>query len=819
MRNCQVVSAPFASGVAWLINLLLELGIRTTHVASRHPEKHWLPKGETVEIGPAAYDHLRWHLPVLLERKEFLFEPGIEVFWEHRLDFARHPQRPTILFVRDPRDAIYSLYRRDYEEHYTFHEYLSRPATWPYHFPAMFRLPPADTWAYFHLFWLGMRQLMQIKIVTFEEARARPVEITEEILQFLGVTRTRDQIQLAVERSSFDRARAAVEALQEQTGRRWRTARKGKAGEWKETYDEAALQYFRGPAAHAMRLLGYSPPVGADGAEELPPLDLLETESEPDALEPVARAKQVYRQGNPMKALALLSETANSCGDDPLAALAVASTITSLLWISYIFSRDLVASPQGQLAFDTFCKINQHFGYWEPVQDAMLTTVSLDNPLVRHTPAVIEQDYRGFNFALWHDRYYAFNMSLPVEALAAAGEDTLAEYEDSRLWFSAESLTAVMAKVDSLDPGDQPRLVEEGYGQFNIVSYRRRFHGISQSVGQVDLARMAPSQLRTYVEHQQWFIADSPSEVKQRVATALSLAAPSSGPARAGRQTRMATATPVLQEVDPALWRDHLFGLTPERWALMQGRSYWVTGAGTGYGRALSCALGAAGAQLFLTGRRVEKLQETVEEIRSLGIPTKLCHIIEADLTDLTNILEAYARVKKLCSALDGLVNNAAVPSKSASRTPLLDDPVETWDRMMDTNVKAAWFLTRTAFPLLRASGNPRVLFISSEAGWASTPGFGMYNISKAALNSLSHSLAQEAARAFPKEDIQINSLIPGEARTEISQGSTRSPSMLASMALILLSHPKGGPNGRFFHQDGRHFAFGHTGPYEHPLM
>jgi 3-oxoacyl-[acyl-carrier protein] reductase len=273
------------------------------------------------------------------------------------------------------------------------------------------------------------------------------------------------------------------------------------------------------------------------------------------------------------------------------------------------------------------------------------------------------------------------------------------------------------------------------------------------------------------------------------------------------------------KNVDPARWKEHLYGLTSDRWASFQGKSYWITGAGTGYGRAITCALATAGAQTFLTGRRKEKLEETIEEISSMKIPTSNCHIVEADITDYNEILQACNRVKSLCKGLNGLINNAAIPSKPGSAKPLQEDSLEYWNKMMNTNVTAPWLLTRTIFPLMRASGEVRVLFISSGAGWAATSGFGMYNVSKAALNSLGHSMAQEYASSFPGEDIQMNILVPGEARTEMNQGSNESPYVIVSMVLILLSHPKGGPNGKFFHMDGWHMRFGSTERYDQPLI
>ena len=172
-----------------------------------------------------------------------------------------------------------------------------------------------------------------------------------------------------------------------------------------------------------------------------------------------------------------------------------------------------------------------------------------------------------------------------------------------------------------------------------------------------------------------------------------------------------------------------------------------------------------------------------------------------------------------LCSSLYGLINNAALPSRPGSKYPLHDDQFEYWEKIMATNLTAPWFLTRTIFPHMATGGHVRVVFMSSEAAWASTPGFGMYNISKAALNSLGHSLAQELAAYTRNSDIQINTVVPGEARTEMNQGSNTSPYAVVSMLLLLLSHPDGGPNGRFFHRDGRHLQFGYSVPYSVPLM
>lgn len=280
---------------------------------------------------------------------------------------------------------------------------------------------------------------------------------------------------------------------------------------------------------------------------------------------------------------------------------------------------------------------------------------------------------------------------------------------------------------------------------------------------------------------------------------------------------RNLTTAGVLEKADPRRWKAHLFGLSPERWALLKGKAFWVTGAGTGYGRSISAGLAAAGATVFLTGRRMEKLLETIREIESLSISSAGCHLIEADITDENDVKEACRRIGGL-AALMGLVNNAALPP-GPSRFPLLDESLEDWERLMRTNLTAQWLLAKEALPAMASNGAVRVLFMTSEAGWASTAGFGQYNVSKAALNGLCFSMAEECATKYPASDVQINALVAGEARTEMNRASRESPYSIVSMALILLSHPAGGPNGRFFHRDGRHLGFAHSAPHEHTLI
>jgi len=282
----------------------------------------------------------------------------------------------------------------------------------------------------------------------------------------------------------------------------------------------------------------------------------------------------------------------------------------------------------------------------------------------------------------------------------------------------------------------------------------------------------------------------------------------------------MSDVTPgVLQYLAPRDWKNHLYGLPPKRWERLSNRSYWITGAGTGFGRALAVGLATAGAQIFLSGRRSEKLEESLEEMRSFGIDVIRCKIVPFDLTNSDEILEARNYVQSHCKSLHGLINNAAVPQRGASRWPLQEESREFWNHIFNVNVTAQWELSKLALPHMVKGGEVKILFLTSAAAWGFAPGFGQYNVTKAALNSLGASMAAECVARYPTLDVQINMLDPGEARTEMNQGSSTSPYSTVSMALILLSHPKGGPNGKFFHRDGRHLEFGNCRAYEKVLL
>ena len=275
----------------------------------------------------------------------------------------------------------------------------------------------------------------------------------------------------------------------------------------------------------------------------------------------------------------------------------------------------------------------------------------------------------------------------------------------------------------------------------------------------------------------------------------------------------------VLQNLNPALWREHRFGIPRERWESLRGASFWVTGAGTGYGQCISLALAAAGAHVFMTGRRLDMLEGTREQAVRMGVAADRFHLLAADITAETELAAAERRIADLGVPLGGVVHCAAVPQAPTPVFPLCDIGEEALSAMWAINVMGQLRVSRIALASKSVGERFRMIFLSSEAGWASTEGFGPYNVSKAGVNSLGMSLATECKAKFPNRDFQINVLVPGEAKTEMNQGSTQSPYAVVCMTLALLSHPRGGPNGCFFHRDGRHLQFAYAAPFTSDLL
>jgi NADP-dependent 3-hydroxy acid dehydrogenase YdfG len=195
----------------------------------------------------------------------------------------------------------------------------------------------------------------------------------------------------------------------------------------------------------------------------------------------------------------------------------------------------------------------------------------------------------------------------------------------------------------------------------------------------------------------------------------------------------------------------------------LNGTVALVTGASSGIGEASARALASAGAAVAIAARRKYRLDELAEEIEQGG---GRALAIETDVTDQEQAIAAVEGTVRELGRLDTVVNNAGVMLLG----PILDAPVEEWDRMIELNLKGLMYITHAALPhlLSAAEGEPRrvadLINISSVAGRVARSGSGVYNLTKHGVGAVSESLRQELA----ERHVRVSLVEPGAVDTEL---------------------------------------------------
>ena len=141
-----------------------------------------------------------------------------------------------------------------------------------------------------------------------------------------------------------------------------------------------------------------------------------------------------------------------------------------------------------------------------------------------------------------------------------------------------------------------------------------------------------------------------------------------------------------------------------------------VTGAARGIGEAIASRLAEMGATVVLTARDQARLAQVKTAIEQHG---GRASVLPCDLTDASAVALLGAKVANEHGRCDILVNNAGV---GVLRKPLIDLPVEEWDQMMHTNLRAPYLMMRSLAPLMIAARSGHIINISSLAGKISCP-------------------------------------------------------------------------------------------------
>ncbi|KAE8209275.1 hypothetical protein CF327_g6725 [Tilletia walkeri] len=226
----------------------------------------------------------------------------------------------------------------------------------------------------------------------------------------------------------------------------------------------------------------------------------------------------------------------------------------------------------------------------------------------------------------------------------------------------------------------------------------------------------------------------------------------------------------------------------------LNGAVALVTGGGTGIGLYASRALAANGAKVYITGRRLEKLNEAVE-IHGKGLPGSLV-ALQLDVTDKAQLEKVAAEVRSKDGRLDVLINNSGIAgpvtkfengvkdAQEYSSKHLSNESFEQWTNVFNTNVAAVFFSTMTFLPLLEAGlkkpfregFTPSVINITSISGTVKTAqNHFAYNSSKAAATHLTQMLSHEinyGHKAAP--GIRVNSIAPGLFPSEMTSSGSQ---------------------------------------------
>ena len=192
----------------------------------------------------------------------------------------------------------------------------------------------------------------------------------------------------------------------------------------------------------------------------------------------------------------------------------------------------------------------------------------------------------------------------------------------------------------------------------------------------------------------------------------------------------------------------------------LSGRKALVTGATRGIGRAIAVGLAAAGADVAVAARNADQLQEVAGEIKAVG---RTALALPTDVTDAEAVHAMVAQAIDGLGGVDVLVNNAG---GSSFMGPFTDMRFRGWEKVMRLNVESVVHATQALGPHLLERGFGSVINMASVAGLSGSPALAAYGASKAALVSLTKTLAIEWGSA----GIRVNALCPGWTATDLNK-------------------------------------------------
>ena len=195
----------------------------------------------------------------------------------------------------------------------------------------------------------------------------------------------------------------------------------------------------------------------------------------------------------------------------------------------------------------------------------------------------------------------------------------------------------------------------------------------------------------------------------------------------------------------------------------LKGKTAIVTGASKGIGRSIAEVLASFGANVIVSSRKQEAVDEVAAVLEKEGYSAKgvACHMGDGDqIQDL--VKKSVAHFGKV----DIVVNNAAANPVFGGIEQTGEDA---FNKIMDVNVKGPLQLAQACYPIMKENGGGSIINISSIEGITPGQGLGLYSVSKSALIQLTKVLARE----WGPDNIRTNTICPGLVKTKFSEALT----------------------------------------------
>lgn len=191
----------------------------------------------------------------------------------------------------------------------------------------------------------------------------------------------------------------------------------------------------------------------------------------------------------------------------------------------------------------------------------------------------------------------------------------------------------------------------------------------------------------------------------------------------------------------------------------IKGKNALVTGGSRGLGKAIAIALAKEGVNVAITGRNESALQETVEELTTLGVKATFGVF---NVSEKVEVNEGIAKLIADFGAFDILINNAGIAAFGGFME--MDDQV--WEDIVKTNLFGPYYVSRAVIPSMIEKNEGDIINVSSTAGLKGNAVTSAYSASKAGLIGLSESLMFE----MRKKNIRVATLTPSTIASEMSK-------------------------------------------------